>query len=170
MSDFETDLAIEPSALDIACVEQPELFFKYAEKAVVAKEEMEALKLELEITEAEMRLGIIAEPKNYNLAKTTEAIVTAKIHTLPAYKTAKEAWLNAKSESAMLDKRVQAMDMRKRMLEYLISLHGQQYFAGPATKHNLVEAWERKQEDRQVAAAKKAGGKRKGRRKKRQRV
>jgi len=33
------------------------------------------------------------------------------------------------------------MEQRKRMLELLVTLHGQEYFAGPSVPRNLIDAW-----------------------------
>ena len=53
---------------------------------------------------------------------------------------AKNFVIEAAKVHALLSNAVMAMEQRKRMLEVLITLHGQEYFAGPSTPRNLVQA------------------------------
>lgn len=139
--EFAQDRRIDPDQLDVEALRQPELFYKWAERAVLARTAVDQTKLELEILEAGLRLECQRDPEKFKLAKTTEESIKAAVKTHPKYRRASERHIQAKEESAFLEKAVKAMDDRKRMLEGLITLHGQSYFAGPAVPRNLGEAY-----------------------------
>lgn len=140
-AEFEADHKIDPLQLDLECTRQPELFFKWAERLVEAKAAVDQAKYKWDVTEAKLALDIRSKPGDYGLTKTTEPTIAAAVKTNAKYKKARERWLEARGKADMLEKAVGAMEMKKRMLESLITLHGQQYFAGPSTPRNLGEAW-----------------------------
>lgn len=141
-SEFQKDLAIDPEQLDVACVAQAETFFKWAERSITARSEMDRLDLVLKVTEARLSADVRRNPESYGLeGRLTEANYKAAVMQSDKYMEAHDAWLNAREEYNLLDKGVDAMDMKKRQLENLITLHGQQYFAGPGTPRNLTKAY-----------------------------
>lgn len=141
MNEFERDHKIDPNQLDVEATQQPELFFKWAEQAAKARGRMDHSKFQLEIIEASLYLQAVKDPDSFDLPKTTEGALKAAIKTHHEYIAASGRYHSAREESVMLDKAVGAMEMKKRMIESLITLHGQSYFAGPATPRNLGEAW-----------------------------
>ncbi len=145
-NEFETDHKIDPHQLDVEATLQAERFFKWAKRAVEAKVAVDKTKFKMEVVEAQLQLAVRKDPDKYNLPKVTEATINATVKEHPEYRKAVKKWHQAREESAMLDKAVMAMEMKKRMLEALITLHGQQYFAGPSSPRNLGEAWLMQQE------------------------
>lgn len=139
------DRTIDPEQLDVECVRQADVFFQWAEQAIVAKEVLERLELELETVDAMLQLDVRADPKKYNLETTTEAAIKAAVRTTRKYQELSERVIKQKRRCALLDKAVAAMDQKKKMLELLTTLHGQQYFAGPSVPRNLVDAWQQHQ-------------------------
>lgn len=142
-SEFDQDHRIDPLQLDVEATQQPELFFKWAERAVEARATMDRAKLRLETIEALCALDVRNNPAAYGLAKTTEGGIKASVKTEPKYAQAHDAYVKARKDSALLDKAVMAMEMKKRMIETLITLHGQSYFAGPATPRNLGDMYQK---------------------------
>lgn len=140
-NEFEKDRSIDPGQLDLECTQQPDLFFKWAERAVEAKKALDNAKFNLEVLEANLAIKIRRNPINYSLHKLTDTGVKTAIQNHPRYKEAYGRYLDIKGDSLLLDKAVEAMEQKKRMLEVLITLHGQEYFAGPSTPRNLVSAW-----------------------------
>lgn len=141
-AELDFDRAIDPTALDVEAVRQADVFFKWAERSVMARHALDRAKFDMEVQEARTQLGIRANPVKWNLGeKPTEAAIKAAAVVDPVYQTAYRDFLAAREESAMLDKAVEAMEQRKRMLEVLITLHGQQYFASPSAPRNLDAAW-----------------------------
>lgn len=140
-SEFKDDLAIDPNQLDVEAGLQAELFFKYAEKAIQARERVDRLKLRLEATYATLKAKARLQPSSFGITKTTESSLDEAVKLHPRYMEVSKRLICARRDHALLDSMVSAMEQRKRMLEVLITLHGQQYFAGPSAPRNLSEAW-----------------------------
>ena len=147
-NEFEKDLQVDPNQLDLAAVLQGELFFKWAERAVAARAKMDRKKFALDVLQAELQTRCREKPEKFGLVKVTEGAISAAVHTHQKYLEGYEEYLDARNDSALLDKAVVAMETRKRMIEVLITLHGQQYFAGPSVPRNLVGAWKEYQEEK----------------------
>ena len=145
INEFQQDKEIDPSQLDVECVKQAELFFKWAERSIEAKEEADRAKLSLEVTEAKLQIQCRKCPEDFGLTKLTESVVTAAVKCHGHYQQKARHYLEARKNAALLEKAVMAMEQRKRMLEVLITLHGQQYFAGPSTPRDLVGAYQEHQ-------------------------
>jgi hypothetical protein len=62
----------------------------------------------------------------------------------PEYTEASNRVIEAKYEAKVLAGVVKAIDARKTMLETLVKLHGQQYFAGPNVPRDLSHEAEKK--------------------------
>lgn len=141
-NEFEKDLEIDVSQLDVAAGMQAETFFKWAELSVAAKKEVDASKFRLDTLQAQLASRARTDPESFGIQKVTEAAIDVAVRTSAVYLEAYEVWLEAKAESALLDKAVEALEQKKAMIEKLIVLHGQQYFAGPSVPRDLVSAWE----------------------------
>lgn len=144
---FRDHLAIDPNGLDVECIRQPEAFFHWAEEATKARGEMDRFELQLETIQAGLELDCRKEPKEFGLepgsrgGAPTEAAIKAAVRIHPKYLEAQAKYHVAREDSSLLDKAVVAMEQKKRMLETLITLHGQSYFAGPSTPRNLGESY-----------------------------
>ncbi len=145
LEELEVDRSINPGELDVEATRQADLFFKWAERSVHARAELDRCKMELDTLQSKICLSIRAEPDKFGLSKPTEAAVTARVSSDDQYLKAYKRMLEAKRESALSDRAVESLEQKKRMLEVLITLHGQQYFAGPSVPRNLVEAWKEHQ-------------------------
>jgi len=138
---FKHDLEIDPNELDVAAAMQGELFFKWAQKSVVGAEARDMMKLRLDVITADMSNKIRLDPDAYGVQKITETSIVTAVKASAEYIEAYEKWVESKKEAELLSQAVVAMEQRKRMIEILVTLHGQQYFAGPSVPRNLVEAW-----------------------------
>jgi len=141
-------VALNPEQLDIEAVCQAELFLEWAEKSVEAKAEADRLKRELDTEEALTSLRIREKPEDFGLERVTEGAIVSAVKTNKAYLKALEAYQEARKTSALYDQVVNALEQRKRMIEVLVTLHGQQYFAGPSVPRDLVAEWKEHQEAR----------------------
>lgn len=141
-TEFERDRSIDPDALDVECLRQSDLFGKWAERAVDGKDQVERLELTIKVVEAEVEIEIRKHPKVYGLKDSpTEASIKAIVRSHKKVIKANHDYLDAKKEQSLLDIGVKTIEMKKRMLEALISLHGMSYFAGPSTPRNLPKMW-----------------------------
>lgn len=141
MSEFDNDKSIEPGQLEVEAVRQADTFFKWAERLIAAKAEVDRQKLAMDILEAKLQLDIRRNPQDFDLDKATEAAILATVKIHPKYIAAYDNFLKAREVAALLEKATEAMEQKKRMIEVLVTLHGQQYFAGPSVPRNIVETW-----------------------------
>lgn len=146
--EFELDLKIDPEQLDVEAGMQGELFFKWASKATRAKSKVDRKKFALDILYSTLMSKARKNPESFGLAKVTENALDSAVKSSAKYQEAYEEWLDAKESSSLYDRGVEAMEQKKRMIEVLITLHGQQYFAGPAVPRDLNAAFKDAQEKR----------------------
>jgi len=141
MSEFDQDTKIDPNQLDVEACLQAELFFKWAEKSIEVKYEVDRLKSKRDIMEKRLQLQVRSHPHKFDLDKVTEAAVMAAVILHVDFQEITEEWLQARRDYDLISHAVTAMEMRKRMIEVLITLHGQSYFAGPSVPRDLVSAY-----------------------------
>jgi len=135
--DYENDILIDESSLDVECLHQASLMMKYTKHKAEAERNRDKAKDYLSLIKSELDLKIRSNPENFKLEKVTEASITAAILQQETYKEANEDYLNKSFDFNVSAGVVQSMDQRKRMLELLVQLHGQNYFAGPNIPRDL---------------------------------
>lgn len=138
---FRRDRIIDPAELDVAAIEQADRFFYWAERAARARVVLDRTKLQVDLAESRLTIECRKEPSKFGIGKITDATVGHAVHNHPDYKAVCDLHLEAREEYLLLDAAVEAMEQRKRMIEILVTLHGQQYFAGPKVPRDLVAAW-----------------------------
>jgi len=145
-NEFQLDNEIDPGQLDLEACRQASLFFKWAERAIEAKAIADKLKFSVDVTQAKVQAVIRDDPPKYGIGKITEAAINAAVQIHPDYTKAQDTYLDARKAASLLDVARETMEQRKRMIEILVTLHGQQYFAGPSTPRDLVSDWKQYQE------------------------
>lgn len=153
---YEEDVRIDETALDLEWLEQPSLMMQYGKMMAQANRELDELKETLNLVRAELDKAIRTNPEAYGIEKITETVVQNTIIQQTKYQEAQQEVLDAIYESKVASVAVQAIDQRKTALENLVRLHGQQYFAGPRIPRDL----EKEREYRQESANKKVQMKR----------
>ena len=145
MSNYEKDVTIDPDALDVECLGQPGLIFKYSKKSAEAQQELSNAKEKVELEKAELDKKIRTNPKKYGIEKITETVVLNVILTQFDYKDAVRIYQDAQFEVNILRGVMDALNNKKSALENLVKLHGQNYFAGPSVPRDLTKEWEQKE-------------------------
>ena len=141
---YEHEMYIDEDSLDIECLDQPALMLKYSRKLAELKQQRDLDKESFDLAVAEIDKEIREDPESFGLSKITEAVVQNTIKTTKKYQSAMKTYLQARYEVDVCQGAVSAVEQRKSMIEALIKLHGQQYFAGPSVPHNLTELRETK--------------------------
>lgn len=142
---YEDDIIIDETglSLDLEWIEQPRLMGKYCSLAAEAHRQMELAKERLDFVYATLERGIRMDPEAYEVVPgprgITEDAIKSAIQIQDEYQEAVRAHIDAKYEYDVANGAVRAFDHRKSSLENLVRLHGQEYFAGPATPRNLSE-------------------------------
>jgi len=137
---YERDMYIDDSALDVEWLEQASLATKWGMYFNECKETFVRAEENVKLIKAELNTLVNENPDEYLGAgvKPTVSNIESFIQTHQKYIDAKEHWINAMRE--MNDAEVVKNEIsftRKASLENLVALHGQQYFAGPRTPRNL---------------------------------
>lgn len=134
-SDF---LSIDENQLDREWLKQPNLMYEHAEKLADARRDEAVAKSNLEVVRARLVNKIRNDPEKAGLDKVTEKAIEAKALTHKKYTEAHSEMLDANYAVAICQAAVNAIEHRKRALEGLVSLHGQNYFSVPRTsKENM---------------------------------
>ncbi len=144
--DFQNDVRIDESALDVEWLQQAELMGKYCRHSAHAKAVMDKAKENLEVVEAEMDRDVREFPENYGISKITETVVKNAVLTTTQRAEASKEYIDAKYEYDMAVAAVRAVDQKKTALENLVKLHGMSYFAGPSVPRDLSKEWEQAQQ------------------------
>lgn len=137
--EYESDLYIDPTGLDVEWLGQPMLMMKYSGKLASAEREVARLKEKISVERARLDKDIRTEPEKYGLAdvKMTEAVVMNGIITNKEFQKLTDQLIEAQYEVNMLKGAVDAVKQRKDGLQDLVRLHGQQYFAGPTMPRDI---------------------------------
>lgn len=124
-------LEIDEHRLHEEWMNQPRLYFRWAEKLAEAKQRLEEAKAELELVRAELDYEVRSNPEQYNLDKITEAVVKATVNAQERYREAERAVISCKHAVDVHQAAVNALDHRKRALQGLVELFLANYFAVP---------------------------------------
>lgn len=135
--DYDMDLQIDPTALDVEWLEQSRLFMKYAEAAAQAKKEVDRLKERLDVVKAKADHAIREEPQKYGVEKVTELAVTAAVAQEKNVRQSLANLIDARYKLEILNSAVRAFEQRKTALENMVRLHGASYFAGPTVPRDI---------------------------------
>lgn len=135
--DFESDMAIDPSALDVEWIEQPVLFMKYSRMHTMAvrRAKRKSERVKTKRSELVKEARIRGEAKN---AQDVEAYY--RMH--PVYKELKKECIDAEYEAEMLGCAIFALHQRKATLENMVRLLAAEYFAPPQGGRNITKEWE----------------------------
>ena len=138
---YEADVAIDESALDIEWLRQPNLMLEYALHCANKRKEMDLCKEEVELVRSQLDKEL-REAMTIDGKKPTETAIQNAIVLQQPYQEAVRRYIEAKYEFEVASAAVRAIETKKAALENLVKLHGQQYFAGPKVPRDLRKEWE----------------------------
>ncbi len=127
----ESFLKIDADRLDLEWMEQPLLLYRYSAQLADARLELDNAKAALDVMEAELENEIRKAPGEYGLVKETEKEIKSVVMRMQPYQNAVRALNKKKHAVDILWAAVNALEHRKKALENMVSLHGQQYYASP---------------------------------------
>lgn len=147
--DYQKDCIIDESALDIECLMQPRLTLSYNAEVAKWERKVSEIKEELDMERAELTKAIMSNPEKYGLAKTTVDAVNSVILVEESYRTLQDELIATQYELKMAQAAKAGIQDKKSMLELLVKLHGQNYFAGPNLPRDISEEYVRKAGNRE---------------------
>ena len=128
--------------LDRHFLEQPKLVIVYGLKLAEARDAMDRAKANLEVSRAEAEQEILKDPEEFGLVKTTVDAIKSAVERHDEVRMAVERHQRRRHEVEVLQAMMTALEHRKRTLEALVQLHGQQYFSSPNVTREQREALE----------------------------
>lgn len=134
------DRSIEVKQLDVEAVELASLIGGWGEESAECRYQKEALELSLERLESELSLNIRSRPSDYGLGdKPTEGAIKAALKLQPKFQKLEDEIREVTREYWHYENHMKALEVKRRMLEYLGDLHGRLYFAGPKIPRDLLK-------------------------------
>jgi aminoglycoside phosphotransferase len=128
---YRKALEIDHLALDQEWLVQPKLFFRFAARLADKKQEYQEVKRELDLLHAEISKKIRSSPSKWELVKPSNEVVLNTVTIQPEYQDKVKEVNKKRHEVDVLEALVSAMDHKKRALERLVILHGQNYYSTP---------------------------------------
>jgi len=146
--DYERDVRIDETALDVEWLEQASLSHKYGKHWAQCKKTLTLAEEKIKVVRAELISEANADPSACcNKEKPNAADIEAYYRNHPRHKEAKQEWVEAQYEFDMAEVAKNEIGFtRKAALENLVKLHGQMYFAGPSGPRDLEEEKRRRDE------------------------
>jgi len=141
--DFEKDVAIDESALDVEWLRQADLMHRYSVYAAKTHRYMDEMKERLDVVKAKLDLDIRSNPDKYGLSKVTESVVQSTILLQDEYQEMSKKYRDARYEYEIALAATRALDQKKTALENLVRLLGMDYFAGPSAPRDIGDEWAR---------------------------
>lgn len=142
---YEEDLEINPDALDVECLRQPTLFYRYSAHEADCKRTLAEAHEDLKTIRSEL----IMEARQDKSIKNAQQL-EAYYRTDPRYIKVKDKMIQAEYEANMASTAVWAFNTRKAQLENLVKLALADYFARPAEPRNLSEEVDKTKEREQA--------------------
>lgn len=139
-STYKEDLFIDKYNLDLEWEKQAMLFVKWAERWAAAVERRDRAKQFVEVVKAELYGKIRSNPELYDLKpNATEGAVNSYIIRTRKYKKAFDGFLESTKQVNILASAKEAMNHKKKALEYVSQLMLGGFFASPSIKPEARE-------------------------------
>ena len=144
---YEKDIRIDETALDVEWLEQASLALKYARHLSNLKADVRQLDELKKVTRSELILKVNKDPEKLIGKKSPNANdIEAFYRSQSAYVEVVDELLAAQQELEYAELAYQEIAWtRKKALENLVVLHGQQYFAGPKMPRDLSQEKQRRE-------------------------
>ena len=136
--EYELDIRIDETALDVELLEQPLLMKKYGDIVSEARKDLDYAKEGLDAAKAELSKEIRSDPDAFGLGKITENLVADTIILQDAYKKAAEEVVEAQYQYGMARSAFDAIASRKDTLE---GLNSNRTVAGLKRRWRLLILW-----------------------------
>lgn len=122
---------IDLARLEEHWVEHPKLYQQYADMLAQAKKKQDEANRLFELAEADAKMTVRKNPAKYGVTKLTDGAVKEVYVKVRAYQDALLAVNKAKHRVDVLVAAINSLEHRKRALENLVTLFGQNYFSRP---------------------------------------
>ena len=149
--DYEKDMLIDENALEIEWLDQAPLANKYGRNWAKCQMELELAQEEIKLVRSELIKKVNEDPVKWlgDGIKATGPVVEAYYRNHRRHQEVKTKIVNLQYETNVAEIAFKEISItRKKALENLVTLHGQQYFAGPAIPRDIK--WEREEKKKKA--------------------
>lgn len=143
-NDYDAIISIDKRLLDEECLLQPKLFLKWSNELTHVNSKLKEAKKELKVIAAELAKKMRLNPDLYGLKNNpSEVSINSVMDLQKEYQEQLDMIAVREYDVDMLENVRQALLDRKKELENLVQLHGQQYFSAPKIStddaHGILE-------------------------------
>jgi hypothetical protein len=154
---YQKHKEVNLATLEEDWVKQTGLMSEACQIQALLKKELAYVEADLEVAEADAKFRIRKNPTKYGLDKATDNPVKEAMILHPLYQKANKKVIEAKFAVDMIGGCIATLEHRKRTLEGLVSLYGQQYFAKPTVPQDAVRQFKDKVDSAPYRRKKKSG-------------
>lgn len=152
---YAQDIRIDPEALDVEWLKQPDIELKYIEAVAELAKEKDYAHEAVKTIRSELIQEANENPEDCcGKERPNAGDIEAYYRTHKKYKKARKEMIELEAELQVLtDMKDMIHFTRTKSLENLVKLHGEGYFAGPSVPRNLIREannWEKRRK-RQTA-------------------
>lgn len=149
---YEEDIKIDDSALDVEWLEQAALALKYAKHVAILRRKVQKLEEKKKTLRSELILKVNKDPVGCcNKEKPNASDIEAYYRANGTYKGIVDELVETQYELEFSEfARSEIAFTRKAALENLVKLHGQNYFAGPSVPRDLTKESQEMHRQREV--------------------
>lgn len=140
LEDLKARLHIDRNRLEEVAETHADLFFDSAVELEEAKERLALLENRASLAEAELLVQVKKDPLAYNLETASDKVAESIVKSDPTVQALRKDVADLKKEVAIRGRFLESLNQRKSMINDLVSLHGQSYFAKPTTTPATAQA------------------------------
>lgn len=122
---------IDPLILDKEWISQPNLFYKASKELADARRDYEEAKSSLDVTRSEISLAARSSPEEHGLEKVTENTISEYVEASEEMRQCVAELRECRHAMDVCSAFVNALDHKKKALENLVYLNGQNYYSSP---------------------------------------
>ena len=150
---YEDDIRIDATALDVEWLEQPSLAMKYGRIYAGIKADLAKAEEKVKVIRSELIKEANENPEMCcGKSKPNASDIEAYYRNDERHKKIKKKILKLQHECDIAEiAKNEVSFTRKAALENLVTLHGAQYFAGPAIPRNITKEWEDKERSKRTS-------------------
>jgi hypothetical protein len=151
MLDYQQDVQIDETALDVEWLEQAELSMRYGRHYALCKKRLTEADEKVKVVRAELIKRANSDPEKYcHKDKPNAADIEAYYRMHPKHIAAKEEWVKAQYDLDIAEIAKNEISFtRKAALEHLVKLFLGSYFAGPKVPRDLIKEMKSRRVDRE---------------------
>ena len=140
LSQLDIDLSIDESALDIECLGQTEIAWKYNKLAKLAEKRTKLAHEKVKVCRSVLINEANKNPQECtSKAKPNAGDIEAYYRSNKKYIKLKNRYIQLEYELSLLEDAVWRFNQRDKSIDNLIKLHGLHWFAGPKIPRDLVK-------------------------------